>query len=238
MGDLGSREAEALAEEARIRAAYRRPDVWLAHRLANRFGLAALRSLPDGGERLRAAVKQSGTTLRPYKVLILSRLLRNARPGVVVEYGGGASTFLIAEILDQIAREGGPTPRFYSLEQSEDYAQRIEQAMPAALKPSFELIRSAVKSVDLGGYRAVHYVERPQVDHIDFAFIDGPAPIGSETPFSGDFVLEVQRGTRVALAATDVRLFNAMFFRDLVGDRFDVRVNVHGRTVLSTPRKA
>jgi hypothetical protein len=235
-------EEEAHDEERRIRRRYRLPWVALWHRSMFRRSAFVLNRLPDRGAAVRAAVAQSRTTLRAYKVVLLSQLMRQTNATTVLELGGGASTFLLAQILAERNRATGSRCRLISLEQSPDYVGRINAAMPTALSRFVEVIYSPVSVREVSGFRALFYDRLPALAEIDFIFIDGPAPdVDGRTDnlfsFSGDLVLMARRGVRFQLAATDVRWLNKTLFERALGTSgYEVAADVLKRSVLVRPK--
>src|SRR5262245_6772161 len=78
-------EMEAHDEERRIRRRYRWPWIALWHRLMFRRSAHLLNRLPDRGRAVLAAVAQSRTTLRAYKVVLLNELVGRTSPDTVLE---------------------------------------------------------------------------------------------------------------------------------------------------------
>ncbi len=236
--DASSTNVERLAAdfERSIRARYKLPLNWIAHRWANTFGGKPMSSLEDHGRRVLDAVFASDTRLRNYKICLLADAIRRLKPRSVLELGAGASTFLIAELLRKNALDCGVQGTLISVEGSSDYFRRIQSAMPKELAPYVHLQESNVSLRWFGEYRALTYDQLPISDHYDLVFIDGPAPFvpGYDKrifALSGDLVALAQAGTSFSLALTDVRWMNAKFFRDQLGSAYNVAVDIPWRTV-------
>jgi predicted O-methyltransferase YrrM len=99
--------------------------------------------------------------------LVTDHILAN-RPQVVVEFGTGASTLIIARAL----RKAGVDADFISIEQHEDFAQQTrawlaEHGLAADL-------RSAPLAPSPGGWPGLWYDHDALPDRIDFMLVDGP----------------------------------------------------------------
>ncbi len=235
-------ETAAYDESRKIYERYRKWTVWLYHRSARYRASTILSRLPMHGEDLLEAGRCAQSPVRAYKVLHLSKLIDRIRPRVVLEFGSGGSTAVLAAMLERNERRHGVRGRVISFEQAPDFHARVAKALPARLRDYVELRLCPVRLDRIGDWRAICYETMYDFgDNIDLAYIDGPAPVrgngGFEHPmFSGDLVQLVRAGRRVGLAATDVRWFNFLFFRDVLGDTHDVRVDVFNRSVIVRPK--
>jgi hypothetical protein len=235
-------EISAYDESRRIYARYHRWAVWFYHRAVRYRGLAILRRLPMRGEDLLAAGRLALSPVRAYKVVHLSRLVERIRPAVVLEFGSGGSTAVIAALLERNEQRYGIRGRLISFEQAPDFHARVRDALPVRLRDYVELRLCPVRLERIGHWRAISYDTAYDFgENVDLAYIDGPAPVRGhgelEHPmFSGDLVRLVRAGCHIGAAVTDVRWFNFSFFQDVLGDTHNVRADVFNRSVIVHPK--
>lgn len=98
---------------------------------------------------------------------------RERRPKVVLEFGSGCSTIVIARALAENAAEGAPG-RLYSLDADPHWGEATRQTMPAELAGHCELSVTRALKVDHAGTNAWRHESVPDVAP-DLVYLDGPA---------------------------------------------------------------
>lgn len=234
-------EQEAFDFESHIARVHDYP--WYKHlrRFENSRAERILKKYPDKGERLKQFVKQSETQLKGFKVIQFSKIVWGLKPKIIYEFGGGASTALFADLLHQNFLNHGIHGEIHSFEQSPDFFKRISESLPNELKPYVHIHLCPVIYENMGGYRTISY-NLPALPNkpIDFAYIDGPAPVlGSKIDykypiFSGDIVRLTKQGIFIPTAVNDGRWFNLQFFRNLVGEYYKCKPSVINKSFFIT----
>ena len=149
-----------------------------------------------------AAMTPSGSTgCNPTDYLMLYRWIRYKKPQWVLECGSGMSTGVIAHAL----RQNG-SGHVVSMEESEDYARKVRELLPADLAPFATILYSPVVVHAYGDYQGVSYADVP--DHpYEMVFIDGPVARrpGIGKCFNAD-VIRVAANGRPVVAFLDQRI--------------------------------
>ena len=202
---------------------YQHGSDWLGLRAVDRMAY---------GRDVKAAVAKAGVQLKSRKVLPLIARFRRIKPLLVLELGAGGSTFFMAALLAENERRFGVKGRLISLEQAPDFHRQVQSAMPASLASYCDMRLCPVRLQRMGDYRAIFYDTPYDFGKVDFAYIDGPAPVRAggeplEHPiFSGDLVRLLSSGIRVRHALTDVRWLNNRFFRDMIAETHQIRADL------------
>lgn len=103
----------------------------------------------------------------------LYRLVRECKPKVLLEFGGGCSTLIYAQALADNAAEGAPG-HLYSLDADEAWAGVTANSLPEHLKPFCDITYSPALPVEFDGAPAWRFRDVPDVAP-DFIYLDGPA---------------------------------------------------------------
>jgi hypothetical protein len=131
---------------------------WWAHRQMQRSGLMDfMRGRPA-----------EGIPPVSYDLWNLYRTVRTLRPQVVLEFGVGCSTFVLAEAL---ARNG--SGHLYSCETSPYWLDAVDRHLPPRLKERCTLILSAAEMMTYGNSTCSRYVATPDVSP-QLIYLDGP----------------------------------------------------------------
>ncbi len=105
----------------------------------------------------------------------LYRQVRLRKPQVVLEFGSGCSTVIIAQALAENARDGqSPAPHIYSVDAMEEWLQATSALIPQALLPFCTLIYSELHEVERHGVLGFQHTQVPDVVP-NFLYLDGPA---------------------------------------------------------------
>lgn len=142
--------------------------------------------------------------------------IRAHRPRVVLEYGSGISTAVMANAL-ALNGEGV----LYSLEPSEEWAQSTAGCVPPELRNRVKVIYSPATETTVFGQRTFCFADQP-VDSPDMVYIDG-APAGAV--FQGAENLEalgtLKSGTAIYIDARR-RAVDYFVRKNAETDRFEI----------------
>ena len=136
---------------------------WRAHRRMRELGLADLFA-----GRPRDAIPPVWADL-----WFLYSAVRAKHPTMVLEFGSGCSTLVMARALADNASDGGAPGRIVSLESDARWADVAARDVPAALRPYVSIVASAAIPVDYDGTRAWRYRDVPPVAP-ELVYLDGP----------------------------------------------------------------
>lgn len=103
----------------------------------------------------------------------LYRLIRESKPRVMLEFGGGCSTVIYAQALADNAAEGSPG-FLHSLDADETWGKVTEHSIPNHLRPYCEVTITPAMPIDYDGTPAWRFRDVPDVAP-DFVYLDGPA---------------------------------------------------------------
>lgn len=143
---------------------------------------------------------------------------------MILEFGSGCSTVLLAQALLDNATESGEQGGFlYSLDVDEEWAQVTRSSMPERLKDFYEIRHAPVEIVNHRGTRVFRHQNVPELD-IDMIYLDGPPltpeirvaidPIDLEGLMRSEFVLCV-----------DGRKENVRYLKQHLRRRYRIRAN-------------
>jgi len=232
-----AREPDTDAEREALefnRAVPRHGSFPLWHRLADYIVAAAGKGLFHpriGFGALARSVSRSTTGMwSTYRFVHLARLVLLHRPRVIVEFGTGVSTVLLAELIRFNHSRFGVDGTLYSLEQSPSYFEMFEREFPEELKSGVVMKLAPVRLEWFGEYRGIYY----DVDHlpteIDLAYVDGatrtrgcPQADFSYTTLNADLVRLDSLGHRIRHAVSDHRWANFLFWKAWLAPKHSVR---------------
>ena len=100
------------------------------------------------------------------------KLIRERKPRVIVELGGGCSTIMIGQALHENATKDGAEGKLYSLDMSEFWLSQTRSYLPEFMEPYCELSVGEVEAVDMEGDRVTVVKNFPRTD-INFLYVDG-----------------------------------------------------------------
>lgn len=103
----------------------------------------------------------------------LYRLVRECKPKILLEFGGGCSTIIYAQALADNAAEGAPG-FLHSLDADETWAGVTAKSLPEHLKPYCDVAYSPARPVEYEGTPVWRFSNVPDVIP-DFIYLDGPA---------------------------------------------------------------
>jgi hypothetical protein len=154
-----------------IRIPVRRVQVYAGRAVDNYLGRRRLRSLGH-----TALFDRRPPEAKPPiwgDLWYLYSLTRSRKPAVVLEFGSGCSTIILAQAMHDNAREDQPA-RFVSVEGDERWADVTRTSMPDHLAPAVELVATPAVPDDLGGVPVWRYRNVPDVTP-DLIYLDGPS---------------------------------------------------------------
>jgi hypothetical protein len=102
----------------------------------------------------------------------LYRTVRARKPKVVLEFGSGCSSIIMAQALADNARQGS-SGFLHSLDSEPHWGELTIASLPMHLKPFCEVILTAAVPTDLDGTPVWRYRDVPDVVP-DFIYLDGP----------------------------------------------------------------
>ena len=173
----------------------------------------------------------------------LHLLCTKLKPKIVLEFGLGASTILIAETLRAIYHRFGKRGKVISFEQSPDYYDLFMTHFPDELS---EYVEPNLKRVGLkwfGNYRGIFYYIDEFPKYIDLVYIDGATRTRGcpESDFvyrrlNADIVRMKNRGVFVKYAVTDGRYANYPFYFSELSSDCNVRLSKLWNSIIITPK--
>lgn len=138
----------------------------------------------------------------------LYRLAMERKPRVLLELGGGYSTFVFAQACRDLAARGYRT-QFYSVDQSAHWQGIVQSHLPDELCDFVEFHRSEVVEKELNGSPARGFATLP-VDSANFIFLDGGGncdPVLLERNAPNDYAILVDgRKSTVEFLRKNLRL--------------------------------
>jgi hypothetical protein len=155
----------------------------------------------------------------------LYRLVRQHRPAVIVEFGSGCSTVVLAQALFDEARVTGRSPGFlYSIETTDQWREVTLGSIPEHLRGLCEVRHGPVRVVEHQGQPVFVHENVPEVQ-IDMLYLDSPA-LTDEVRVAADPVLLEKRLSSGFVGVVDGRPENVRFLKENLGHRYDFRENV------------
>lgn len=104
----------------------------------------------------------------------LYKLVRKRKPAVLLELGGGYSTFAFAQACCDLAK-AGQVVRFYSVDASEYWQGVVQKHMPPELKQFVNFHRADMHSFELDGQSVSAFRSLP-VEKANLVFVDAGGP--------------------------------------------------------------
>ena len=231
-------EELALTLERDIRNEYLNFANRIVHRLEPIRAKWTSRSMAAEISRIRSFASRTKTVLRNKKIIHLSEVFATLNPGLVYEFGAGASTVFMGYLMKRQLEMTGQSGKIIAFEQSPEYHRLLVSELPDEVSRFVEFRLCPVRLTKMGAFRAMYYDVAKYDPVVDFVFVDGPAPPSNHNKdlpyrnFSGDLPRMIEHGTKVTSAATDVRWFNFGFYSDVLGHYFDVQKNLRLKSVV------
>lgn len=161
----------------------------------------------------------------------LYRLVRQKRPRIVMEFGAGCSTVVLAEALAKNSQEGWPS-YCYSLDESEYWADAAREMLSDRQRRFCEVWYSPVEPKSYTGMPGWRYTRKPAGVVPDLIYLDGPG-LTPERQVAVD-VLEMEPLLPVhCCVVVDARWVNAFWMRYHLKEHWSFSPSwLYGRSVL------
>ena len=129
-----------------------------------------------------------------YDLYQLYSLVRNRKPEIVMELGGGNSTIALSYALKRNCEEGQGTGKLYSIDESEHWQGALKDYMPDELTSFCEfLVRPVSLRLDSKGEHVKCFEDLPQLP-VNLLYIDGGGiaeGVEFETLAPSDFLIVI-----------------------------------------------
>lgn len=122
----------------------------------------------------------------------LHKIVRSKKPAIILEFGVGYSTIVMADALHKNGRG-----KIFSVDASEKWVIHFKDNLPAHLADHAEFLYSEVKTGTFAGQLCHYYTKLPDVVP-DFIYLDGPNPRDVQGQING---LTFQGSGRTPVAA-------------------------------------
>ncbi len=191
-----------------------------------------------------------------YRFYHIFKHMIRLNPTTVYEYGSGASTVFIAEILRfldhgmneklikklfgvslaSLKEKTDEKRKLISFEQNPQWYDLVQNNFPEELKEYVEIKLVPLKYKKYGDYRGLSYITEEYHKSVDFSYIDGPTRTrGDENTqnfwISSSIIDLINSGCDLQFALTDHRFNNYIPYKDLIGDRYDISYVKKYRTI-------
>mgnify|MGYP001479550038 CR=1 FL=1 len=101
-------------------------------------------------------------------------LVKNRNPKIVLEFGSGCSTLVMAQALHDVHKEvGGEKGTLYSIDESEYWSGQVKKNLPSNLKNYCEMMQRESDVVEIDGVKTKYHKNVPNLAP-NFVYIDGP----------------------------------------------------------------
>lgn len=191
------------------------------------------------GYLARAFSLETTNSFSNYRLLQLFYLIRKWRPQTVIDFGSGASTVFIAEILRMNQEEFGVAGKIISYEQSPQYFEWFISKFPVSLKAFAEIHLTHVKLEWFGNYRGIYYDIQQFPKKIDFIYIDGATRTrgcpASDFPYprlNADLLHMKNAGCQWKLAISDHRYANYPFYEKELSADYNLHLSKLFRSIV------
>lgn len=140
-------------------------------------------------ELIEAIAHARGEAIRPVygDLLSLYEWVRARKPNLIIEYGSGWSTYVIASALEQVGHG-----RLLSIEAQKSWADLNTKYMPSQLRDVCEIRYSPVAVRQIGGHAVYVHAEVPP-DCPDLIYVDGPSCSPPVVAASADALMYEER---------------------------------------------
>ena len=161
----------------------------------------------------------------PHEMWMLYRDIRMRQPEVILEFGTGGTTIVMAEAL----RRNGHG-HLYTVDAAAKWLAATASSLSEESKPFVTLRPSTLEVADHNGVPVHRYTDLPDLPRIDYMFVDGPDPADVpggqfKKPISVDPVLlrdKFAPGARIIVEGRDK---NVEFLRTAMGSKYTVKTD-------------
>jgi hypothetical protein len=146
------------------------------------------------------------------------------RPAVLLELGGGYSTFVLAHAARELSRQQYPI-EFHSVDESDHWQQVVKDRMPKELLPFIRFWRSDPKLTELNGEVVSVFASLP-VNTANLVYVDGGLVPGNN--IGGDAVLLEPQAPQDYAVLVDNRKRTVAFLRRALANQYAVGPGLMG----------
>ncbi len=162
----------------------------------------------------------------------LHLIVMRRKPEVMLELGGGCSTFVLAQAAHDLSQKGHPSA-LYSVDQSEYWQQIVKDAMPAHLQPFVRYDLSDVERAKAIGPNVWQYESLP-VEAANFVYVDGGSSNDREAIWADAYCLEKSAPTDYTIQV-DSRKRTCMFLNESLQRNYKMSPGLRGNQTLFLP---
>jgi len=163
----------------------------------------------------------------------LYRLVMQRRPAVLLELGGGYSTFALAQACHDLERTG-ESVRLYSVDGSDYWQKVVKDRMPRRLRPFVRFYRANPKLTEINGV-VVSIFDSLPVEQANLVYVDGGLVPGNDI---GADALKLERGAPLDYAIlVDGRTATVAFLREKLKRTYHVEPGLAGSQTLFLPHQ-
>ena len=184
-----------------------------------------------------------------YRFYHIFKHMIRLNPYFVHEYGCGASTAFIAEVLrfldhgknerllkylfgtklSSLRLKNNKHRKLISFEQNPKYYDLVQKNFPEELRKYVEIKLLPLKYKRYGNYRGLSFDHEIYPKSVDLAYIDGPTRTRGDDNtqkfwIMTDIIDLIDNGCDLKFALTDHRYVNYLAFKNLIGDRFKINL--------------
>jgi hypothetical protein len=163
-------------------------------------------------------------------LLGLYRLTLQRKPAVVLELGGGCSTFAFAHAVREL-RSGGWGVEFHSVDESDYWQQVVKDRLPSELSALVHFWRATPKLVNFSGEEVSAFDSLP-VQSANLVYVDGGLVAGST--IGGDAALLEAKAPADYAILVDKRKETVAFLRRMLKGKYHFGVGAMGTQTLLT----
>ena len=126
-------------------------------------------------ESYKKYIKKTNSALPRFSTLLkLKKKIQKFRPKFIIEFGTGASTIFICEVIKEIQKKNkNYKPKFISIESKKEWFDKAIAFLPRKYIKDVEIILSETKEIKVNMFRGIASKNIPEYPY-EFIFIDGP----------------------------------------------------------------
>ena len=119
--------------------------------------------------------KNTNSALPRFSTLLkLKNKINKLKPNFIIEFGTGASTIFICEVIKQIQKKNrNYKPKFISIESKKEWFDKAIEYLPKRYLKDVDIILSETTEIKINMFRGIASKNIPKYPY-DFIFIDGP----------------------------------------------------------------
>ena len=164
-----------------------------------------------------------------YRFFHLFKRIIQIQPKLIVEYGSGASTAFIAEVLRYMKNTDQEVGKIISFEQSEKYYDLVQSNFPEELREYAEIKLAPVQYKRYGDFRGLSYKIDKYPSSVDLAYIDAPTRTRGDSNtqefwLMSDIIELINNGCDLKFALTDKRFVNYLAYKKLLGHKYYIKL--------------